>query len=157
MYTILQYYRKNTQFGWESAEVHVPITAKDLKDIQRKANKEMERWKRVLDCGFISLADIRHSSGYSPWYSKKTIENAGYYSFTNRNVYKNGAKFYRLSEVERVFPEIKRDVEHRLTQSLPIEDYFDGKLVSIFYPVPNVRVFVEEVYIEQTKHAGTNL
>lgn len=152
-----------SNWGFSRQFRYVLMTEKSYWDFVRKDSKELDRWNRILESGFISTLDIcrtfervdrlKHIKAYelggTRSFVEKKLEKAGYYSYKDRSVYKDGSVFWKLSEVEHVFDGIRAQIEKFINDLTPKQTFWNGKLLSVWYRYSGVKLFVEEVRLEK--------
>lgn len=151
------------RWGFIQTYDYIPLSEKEYWDFVHKDSKELDRWNKILDSGYISTRDICKSAldiermkyacpfeitRMKSYYENK-LKNAGYYSYTDRNVYKDGSVFWKLSDVEHVFEWILDKINYIIKELTPKQEIWNGKLLSVWYPYSNVRLYVEETRKEK--------
>lgn len=150
-------------WGFSQAFDYVPMSEKEYWDFVRKDSKELDRWNRILESGYISTLDIcrtfervdrlkcikTYKLGGCRAFVEEKLKNTGYYSYKDRNVYKDGSVFWKLDEIEHVFDGIRTQIEKFVEKLTPKQTVWNGKLLSIWYRYSGVRLFVEEVRLEK--------
>ena len=138
---------------------YIPLSVKEFEKFQKEARKGLEKWSFVLESGFISTLDIIRCLCQSPdlrntWdsvlrsnrlYVDQKLKNSGYYSYKDRNVYKDGSVFWKIDEIEHCFPDIRSQIMAFLDKYTPKDEYWNGEVISLWYGYSGERFFVEEV------------
>lgn len=157
-------------FGFVQTYDYILMSEKEYWDFVRKESKELDHWNRVLESGFISTLDIcrtfervdrlkyvkSYELNYMRGFVEEKLKNAGYYSYKDRSVYKDGSVFWKISEIEHVFDGIKDQIKSFIEKLKPQQTFWNGKLLSIWYRYSGVRLFVEEVRLEKKIHDEWN-
>ena len=86
---------------------------------------------------------------YMRGFVEEKLKNAGYYSYKDRSVYKDGSVFWKINEVEHVFDNIRAQIEKFVEKLTPKQTFWNGKLLSVWYRYSGVKLFVEEVRLEK--------
>lgn len=145
---------------------YIPLSVKEFEKFQKEARKGFEKWSFVLESGFISTLDIIRCLCQKPdlqntWnsvlrnnraYVDRKLKSSGYYSYKDRNVYKDGSVFWKIDEIEHCFPDIRSQIEAFISQYTPKMEYWNGEVISLYYGYSRERLFIEEVRKKKVEH-----
>lgn len=121
----------------------VPVSEREYERFQKERNEAKAYWKDRLKSPWISRNDIiramwgekryRIDRGMLGARVEREISKHGYYSFTDRTVYSTGAKFWRLKEIEHIYPDICKKIEEKIESLDPVVSE-EGNLIKHYYP-----------------------
>lgn len=145
---------------------YILLSTKEFEKFQKEARKGFEKWSFILESGFISTNDIirclcqdatlRHTLNYifrnNRLYVDERLKSSGYYSYKDRNIYKDGSVFWKIDEIEHCFPDIRSQIEVFVDEYTPKEEYWNNEVISLYYGYSRERFFIEEVRKKKVEH-----
>lgn len=142
--------------GYSKTE-YIPLTESNVNKFLKQVEKVKAKWHKIVDKGFISTHDISRLTLWSVENVKRWMEKDGCESFIDRKIYESGAKFWRLEDAERVFPELEQELNKQLDALKETKEYFEGELLSIWYGYFGKKLYVEEVRKKYEAHKKEEL
>ena len=145
---------------------YILLSVKEFEKFQKEANKGREKWFFIRESGFISTTDIIRCLCQQPdlrntWdsvlrrnrmYVDERLKNSGYYSYKDRNIYKDGSVFWKIDEIEHCFPDIRSQIEAFIDRYTPKEEYWNDEVISLYYGYSGERLYVEDMRKKKIDH-----